>query len=176
MLQDYTVVAPCPTNQFLVQDFASWETFKSCIFRTITLMGICLHASKICLPYKFLMFQITTSKVNFPWLLWPTSPTFKSCDFQEIRCWTPCMLCTCELFHIEERGEKVSQYKLKELLLLLSIGFSMEPPLGLYVDWTLLLPIFSYIWTFKWEIHGGNPDFSCSITPNKPYWPWPFTY
>ena len=41
--------------------------------------------------------------------------------------------------HIGERGEKVPQYKLEELFLLLPIGFSMEPPLGLYVDRTLLL-------------------------------------
>ena len=60
------------------------------------------------------------------------------------------MLYTCDLSHIGERGEKVPQYKLEELLLLLPIGFSMEPPLGFYVDRTLLLrtglpkPIFSH--------------------------------
>lgn len=44
------------------------------------------------------------------------------------------MLCTCELSHIEEKEEKVPQYKREELLLLLPIGFTMKPFLSLYVD------------------------------------------
>ena len=44
------------------------------------------------------------------------------------------MLCTYELSHIEKKGEKVPQYKLEKLFLLLSIGFSVELSLDLYVD------------------------------------------
>lgn len=77
------------------------------------------------------------------------------------------MLCICNLFHIREKGEKISQYKLEELLILLPIDFSVEYPLGhktnkgyssyyhMFIRWNFLCLV---TWTF-------SPYFRCGPDP-----------
>ena len=69
---------------------------------------------------------------------------------------------------LEKEERKVPRYKLEELLLLSPIGFSMKPPLDLYVDRTLLLRIglpnpFSIISNFNPYIYCRK---SCVYNPS----------